>query len=221
MIALPFTAPAGRMRALFGRFRCRQTASRRFLQNTVNCVNIVTFRAVGAFGSASLAIFICVLGFASPAIVIGVLGFASPAEARDSLGVFETWGAFRDPGVPRCYAIARSERRGGPTGFATVGIWPRANVRGQVHFRLSRAVGAGARINLRIAGRTVPLVGGGFDAWTPDQRGDAAVIAAMRSAERMTVRVSLPRHTGSFSDSYLLKGAATAMDATLVGCAGG
>ena len=209
MIALPFTAPAGRMRALFGRFRCRRTASRRFLQNTVNCVNIVTFRAVGAFGSASLAIF------------IGVLGFASPAEARDSLGVFETWGSFRDPGVPRCYAIARSERRGGPTGFATVGIWPRANVRGQVHFRLSRAVGAGARINLRIAGRTVPLVGGGADAWIPDQRGDAAVIAAMRSAERMTVRVSLPRHTGSFSDSYLLKGAATAMDATLVGCAGG
>ena len=169
---------------------------RRFLLETVNCVNIVTF------------------------LTIGALYLSSPAEARDSLGVFETWGAFRDPGVPRCYAIARSERRGGPTGFATVGTWPRAKLRGQVHFRLSRAVAAGARIDLRIAGQTIALVGGGADAWAPDQRGDAMAIAAMRSAERMTLRVRTARGA-SFVDSYVLAGAATAMDAALVGCAGG
>jgi hypothetical protein len=194
--------------------------ARRVVQDTVNCVNCVTFLAIGAPGFAHSAFITGVLGFASPVFLIGVLGFASPAAARDSLGVFETWGAFRDPGVPRCYAIARSERRGGPTGFATVGIWPRAKVRGQIHFRLSRAVAAGARIELRIGGQTMPLVGGGADAWAPDQRGDAAVIAAMRSAERMTLRVRTARGDG-FADSYLLAGAATAMDAALVGCAGG
>ena len=193
-------------------------STRRFAPGTVNCVNLVTFLATGALGFASPAILIGVLGFASPAILIGVLGFASPAVARDSLGVFETWGAFRDPGVPRCYAIARSERRGGPTGFATVGTWPRARVRGQVHFHLSHPAGAGARIDLRIGGQSVPLIGGGAEAWAPDQRGDAMILAAMRSTERMTVRVRGTR--GSFTDSYVLAGAGSAMDAALVGCAG-
>ena len=34
---------------------------------------------------------------------------AVPAAARDSLGVFGSWGAFRDPQVPRCYAIAAAQ----------------------------------------------------------------------------------------------------------------
>ena len=195
MIAPILDVLTARFRELFARACPRGKPARSFRQDTVNCVNCVTL------------------------LTIGALGFASPAAARDSLGVFETWGAFRDPGVPRCYAIARSERRGQPTGYATVGIWPRAKVRGQVHFRLSRAVVAGARIDLRIGGQTVPLVGGAGDAWAPDQRGDAAVIAAMRSAQRMTVRVHASGGSG-FADSYLLAGAATAMDAALVGCAG-
>jgi hypothetical protein len=200
-------ALAGRMRTYPERPSKRRTPARCFLQHTVNSVAFLTTGA---------------RGFALHAFLIGVLGFASSADARDSLGVFETWGAFRDPGVPRCYAIARSERRGGPTGFVTVGVWPNAKVRGQVHFRLSRAIGPGTRIELRISGETIALVGGGFDVWAPDPRGDAAVIAAMRSADRMTVRVKVPtRQRGSFADSYLLAGAATAMDAALVGCAGG
>ena len=31
---------------------------------------------------------------------------AAPLAAKDSLGVFTDWGAFRDASVPRCYAIA-------------------------------------------------------------------------------------------------------------------
>jgi hypothetical protein len=197
MKAAIIPALAGRIHALFQIPAKRPKRAGRVLLNTVHCVNFVTFVAVGA------------------------LVLATPAAARDSLGVFETWGAFRDPGVPRCYAIARSERRGGPIGYATVGIWPRAKVRGQVHFRLSRAVGPGTRIDLRISGQSIALVGSGTDAWAPDARGDAAVIAAMRSAERMTLRARVHRFQGgSFADSYLLAGAATAMDAALVGCAG-
>ena len=200
MNAVIIPAPAGRILAFFRLSAKRPKRPKRaecFLQNTANCVNFVTLLAIGA------------------------LVVAAPAAARDSLGVFETWGAFRDPGVPRCYAMARSARRGGPIGYATVGIWPRAKVRGQVYFRLSRAVGPGTRIDLRIAGQTIALVGSGSNAWAPDARGDAATIAAMRSAERMTLRARVPgRQGGSFVDSYLLAGAATAMDAALVGCAG-
>lgn len=184
---------------VFRALRSVRGALRYFAQDTVRSVNILQL------------------------VAIGVLGGAMPAAARDSLGIFENWGAFRDPGVPRCYAIAHSAQRAGQRdrtgGFATVGTWPRAHQRGQVHFRLSQAVPAGARIELRIGDEKLPLVGGGTDAWAPDPRGDAAVIAAMRSAERMTVRVFGPR--GSFADSYPLAGAATAMDAALVGCAGG
>ena len=35
-----------------------------------------------------------------------LLALAVPLSAKDSLGVFSDWGAFRDPAVPRCYAIA-------------------------------------------------------------------------------------------------------------------
>lgn len=68
---------------------------------------------------------------------------AVPAMARDSLGVFDSWGAFRDPRVPRCYAIAAAEpndrqRRFEP--FASVGTWPNRGVRNQLHLRLSREV---------------------------------------------------------------------------------
>ena len=35
---------------------------------------------------------------------------ASPLAAKDSLGVFGQWGAFRDPQVPRCYAIAAADK---------------------------------------------------------------------------------------------------------------
>ena len=38
-----------------------------------------------------------------------LLALASPLAARDSLGVFGQWGAFRDPDVPRCYAIAKAQ----------------------------------------------------------------------------------------------------------------
>jgi len=46
-----------------------------------------------------------------PALAFLIAAFATPAQARDSLGVFESWGAFRDPSVPRCYAIAEPVRK--------------------------------------------------------------------------------------------------------------
>lgn len=146
---------------------------------------------------------------------------AAPALARDSLGMFGQWAAFRDPQTPRCYAIAMaapSTRQRDFQPYADVAWWPRAQVRGQVHFRLSRKLAPNATISLSIGGQKIALTGGGADAWAPDKRGDAAIIAAMRSAKEMTVSARDANGQG-FSNTWSLEGAATAMDAATVGCA--
>ena len=156
--------------------------------------------------------------------IFAIALLSTPAVARDSLGMFGSWGAFSDaraPGGPRCYAIAvatpsRLQRDYQP--YATVGIWPRQQVRGQVHFRLSRKLMPNAPITLTISGQRYKLVGGGGDAWAADKRMDAAIVAAMRSAGQMTVSARDAVGRG-FTNSWPLDGAATAMDAAAVGCA--
>lgn len=152
---------------------------------------------------------------------LALLALPGPAPARDNLGIYGQWGAFRDPAVPRCYAIAMAdpsqlEREIQP--FAAVGSWPRRGERGQVYLRLSRRLAQGAMPTLSIDGQRFALVGSGTDGWTADKRMDAAVIAAMRSAR--TMRVTGRDGRGRvFGDSYTLAGAATAIDAATVGCA--
>ena len=147
---------------------------------------------------------------------------ASPAAARDALGMFGAWGAFRDAQVPRCYAIAMAAPSAKSREFqpyADVAWWPRGGVRGQVHFRLSRKLQPGAAITLSLGGQRIQLTGGGADAWASDKRGDAAIIAAMRSAGDMTISAR-DATGGGFSNTWDLTGAATAMDAATLGCAG-
>ena len=73
---------------------------------------------------------------------------ATPALARDSLGMFGNWGAFRDPGVPLCYAIAMADKPRGAKvdyrAYADVGHWPKRALRNQIHFRLSKRLAASA-----------------------------------------------------------------------------
>lgn len=146
---------------------------------------------------------------------------ASPLAARDSLGMFADWGAFRDPAAPRCYAIAKardstSQRDYQP--YATVATWPRRGVRGQVHLRLSRKLAAEPQLSLRVGSQKFALTGSGADAWAVDRSGDAAIVAAMRSATTMTVTARDARGR-RFANTYDLEGAATAMDSATVGCA--
>lgn len=146
---------------------------------------------------------------------------AAPLAAKDSLGVFEDWGAFRDPGAARCYAIAipqPSRDKGEYRAFATIGTWPKRAIRGQLHLRLSRKLSANPAIALAISGQRFALTGGGGDAWAVDRKMDAAVIAAMRSAGSMSVSATDIRGR-RFTDRYSLAGAATAMDAASLGCA--
>ncbi|MBA4164013.1 MAG: hypothetical protein C0510_05210 [Erythrobacter sp.] len=153
--------------------------------------------------------------------MLAAIALAAPLAAKDSLGVFSGWAAFRDPAAARCYAIAKPEDSRNPRDqapYATVATWPGKQIRNQLHFRPSRKLAKGARISLRIGPRSFELTGGGADAWATDAAMDAAVVAAMRSAERMTLRASDAKGR-RFSDSYLLAGAATAIDAATLACA--
>lgn len=156
-----------------------------------------------------------------PAVLAATILLAAPAQARDALGMFGQWGAFRDSQVPRCYAIAKAEpsqMRKDYQPYADIAWWPRQQVRGQVHFRLSRKLAPNTPITLSIGGQRIALTGGGGDAWAADPRGDAAIVAAMRSATEMTVYAHDTGHR-SFYNTWTLAGAATAMDAAAVACA--
>ncbi|WP_066798756.1 invasion associated locus B family protein [Sphingomonas soli] len=139
---------------------------------------------------------------------------------RDALGTYGGWGAFRDAPPLRCYAIAKPvERHSASQPFASIANWPRDGVRNQLHIRLSRARAANARVTLSIGERRFELKAGDADAWAPDARTDAAVVAAIRSGRSMSVE-TVAANGAPFADTYALKGAATAIDAAALGCAG-
>ncbi len=152
-----------------------------------------------------------------------LLAISTPLAARDSLGVFGDWGAFRDADVPRCYAIAAAEESRAASEFepfASVGTWPRRRVRGQVHFQLSRGARPDSSVTLRVGRENFQLQAEGNNAWAADAQMDARIIAAIRGATAMQVsaRDSIARR---FTDSYSLEGAATALDAATIACSRG
>lgn len=152
--------------------------------------------------------------------MIGAALLLFALQQRDALGVFDSWGAFRDSSPLRCFAIAEPvERHGQVRPFASIATWPRDGVRNQLHVRLSRSRAANARVTLSIGERRFELQAGEADAWAPDARTDAAVVAAIRSGRSMSVE-TMGANGAPFADTYKLKGAATAIDAAALGCAG-
>ena len=148
-----------------------------------------------------------------------LVALAAPAGARDHLGVFGQWAAFRDPQTPRCYAItAASGRAAQASAYASVGTWPRRQVRGQVHIRLSRPLAEAGTGQLQIGRQSFRMAGSGHDLWAADPAEDGAIIAAMRGAQsmRLTTRDATGRR---LTERYSLDGVATALDAAAIGCA--
>lgn len=143
---------------------------------------------------------------------------AAPLAARDSLGVFDGWAAFRDAKPARCYAIAKAQGTPPAPAYATVSTWPGRRVRGALHIVLSRDVAEKAQVRLAIGDRRFDLVAKGRNAWSANARDDAAINAALRSATRMSVSARSTKGT-AFTDRYALAGAATAIDAATLGCA--
>ncbi len=145
----------------------------------------------------------------------------SGAVAREALGTFDSWGAFRDAVPLRCFAIAEPAQSPAARGwrpFASIATWPGRDARGQLHIRMSRAKRPGTAVTLSIGDRRFALVSGRAEAWAPDARADAAIVAAIRSGRSMSVS-AVSATGGGFADTYKLRGAATAIDAAALGCA--
>lgn len=140
-------------------------------------------------------------------------------HARDSLGVFNDWGAFRDPASDaaplRCYAIAQPQSGGATLRYATIAFWPASRVRGQVHVRLATSLPPRSAIMLRVGSQRFALVMRGTGAWAANAQMDAAIVAALRSNQMMSISA------GGITATWGLRGAATAIDAAALGCARG
>ena len=107
--------------------------------------------------------------------------------------------------------------------YAARGTWPRRGIHSALHLRLSHRVGPTAAITLTVSGpaslKHLHLVGGGGDAWPATPQDDATIAALLRGAT--TLAVSARDTSGhAFTDTYPLAGAATALDAAAIGCAG-
>lgn len=159
-------------------------------------------------------------------VALAIVLLATSAGAKEtlkvSLGVFDGWGAFADAAPRRCYAIAAPVQAGGVSAwrpFASVATWPRQAARNQIHVRLSRQRNPQARVTLSVGERRFALVAGNADAWAPDARTDAAIVAAIRASRSMSVE-TLAKSGAPFADVYALRGAATAIDAAALGCVG-
>ena len=151
------------------------------------------------------------------AALLAALALAAPAAARETIGVYQGWAAFREAQPLRCFALAEPVRRSRAHPFASVTTRPAQGVRDQIAFQLSNPARADAPVTLAIDDRRFALIANGANAWAPDARTDAAIVAAMRSARSMSVSgVSV---TGRpFADTYALGGAATAIDAAALAC---
>lgn len=148
---------------------------------------------------------------------------ATPATARDALGIYGRWGAFRDATPPRCFAIAVPADRFAPARprwrpFASIATWPGDKVRNQVHIRLSKPRKPGSNPTLAIDGRRFTLVAAGPEAWAPDAATDAAIVAAMRTGRRM-IATGRADDGSRIVEVYELTGAASAIDAATLACA--
>lgn len=140
--------------------------------------------------------------------------------AATPVGVWESWGAFRRDG--RCYAIAAPVRSGAAARwrpFASVASRFGRTRRNAMFFRLSTRRTLAAPVTLVIGERRFTLAGDADAAWAPDAATDLAIVAALRGQRSMSVSAVSARGR-PFADTYALPGAATAIDAAALACAG-
>jgi hypothetical protein len=158
-------------------------------------------------------------GFQPSIFLLLFIALPSPAASQQhSLGIFGLWGSFSGKG--RCWAVA--EPAGSPAGarpYASIGYVTGRPAAGRAYFRLSRAKREGSAVLLRIDGRTFQLRGGGADAWGADGAADREIVSAMRTGVEMSVQTRSVTG-GLVRDVYRLRGAATAIDAAAIACAG-
>jgi Invasion associated locus B (IalB) protein len=149
-----------------------------------------------------------------------LLALATPA-GRVTLGVYQSWAAFRDAAPARCFAIAAPVEAGAAgrvRPFASIASHFGRSNRSALFVRLSTVRNLAVPVTLSIDDRRFTLSGGDAAAWAPDAQTDRAIVAAMRGARSMSVAAVSARGQ-PFADTYALAGAATAIDAAALGCA--
>ena len=153
------------------------------------------------------------------ALAATLLIAAAPLMAKERLGAYQSWAAFKDAEIPRCYAIGSPDESSGTGGYVSIGFWPKRGLSHQLSVRLSRTRSNNAGITLSVGGRRFQLITDGNTGRAKDRAMDLAIIAAMRSAGSLSVQ-STGVNGGTITDAYALRGAASAIDAAALGCAG-
>jgi hypothetical protein len=151
-------------------------------------------------------------------IALSLAMLAAPLLAKDRLGAYQSWAAFRDAEVPRCYAIGAPDEAIGSGGYLSVNFWPKRGLSHQVYVRLSLTRGSNAGVTVTVGGRKFQLAADGNGAYAKDRKMDLAIIAAMRSSQSLSVQ-STGKNGGNIIEAYALRGAASAIDAAALGCA--
>lgn len=154
------------------------------------------------------------------ALLAAIMAVIAPAIAKDRLGIYQNWAAFKDAETPRCYAIAQPEQRiSGAVrpGYFSVGFWPKKNVSHQIYVNLSRDGSSNSSTNISVGGRRFRLKSNQTGGWANDRRMDLAIIAAIRASASLSVE-SVGRDGRAIVDAYSLRGAPSAIDAAALGC---
>lgn len=152
------------------------------------------------------------------AFALALLLVAPPLLAKERLGAYQAWAAFKDPEVPRCYAIGAPEESNGTGGYVSIGFWPKRGLSHQVYVHLSHTRSSAAGITLSAGGRRFQLTPDGNGGWAKDRATDLAIVAAIRTSQSLSVQSTAP-NGGNIIDAYALRGAASAIDAAALGCA--
>ncbi len=148
-------------------------------------------------------------------VFIGIAMIASPVFARDSLGVFGDWGAFRERGA--CYAIAAPTRadtgkRSDP--YITVSQFTAQGTTPQVMVAAGTAVRS---VSVRAGGQGFKPIARNDAAWMPDSRGDQLLIQAFQVGNSINVDITTARGN-RLRDQYSLNGFGDAWKAAQVAC---
>lgn len=159
---------------------------------------------------------------ALPPLLAIMMVAAHPPEvkAKDRLGIYSGWAAFKDAETPRCYAIASPEQRVSGSvrpGYLSIGFWPKQGITHQIYVSLSRDRSTNSAVTISAGGRRFRLNATMRGAWATGRRMDLAIIAAIRSAASLSVE-SIGRDGRPVVDAYRLRGAPSAIDAAALGC---
>lgn len=161
------------------------------------------------------------------ALAVGMLALATPAAgARETLGAFGDWAAFREPDNDRkCYVVtapnqtrasAQNIKRG--QAALSIGIWPGRNT-AQVHAATGFGINPAKPVTLKIGSRSFTLLPEGESAWAENASADEAIIDALRKGTVAEV-TSISQRGTQVTDRYSLKGISAALDAARSACSG-